>query len=637
MRRTRMLLATAVLAAALPAGTPAAAATPTVTKTTRTWDVLVGPGGDQPCRILGDLYVPSNATSSRPAPVILTTNGFGGDKDDQAWIGQAFGKQGYVVLSYSGLGFGGSGCNIQLDDPDWDGKAASQLIGWLGQQSFVAKDGPGDPRVGMIGGSYGGQVQYAAASVDRRLDTIVPIITWNDLAYALAPNNRALGAQPPGLTAGVPKWHWTTFFHAVGLAQPALHPDSTPKPPSSCPGFDPRVCPAYQGIAARGYADEETEALVRHASVATYIDKIRIPTLIMQGEADTLFNLNEAVATYHGLKARGVPVKLVFQSWGHSDSSPAPGELDHANPMQSYQGQLVAAWFAKHLKGQRVSTGAEFEYFRPWVKYTGNAAPAYGRARAFPVGATMPFYLSGSNALVTGRAAVKAGSTTFGTPPGGQPGSYSETSAVQNEPPFAHFPPSDPPGTFAAFSTAPLPRALDTVGIPTLDVRIADPFTSPVDPALQAVVYAKIYDVAPDGAVTLVHRLVSPVRIDDPSRPVRIYLPGIVHRFAAGHVLRVVLATSDQAYLNNRTPHLLTVATDPANPGVLRLPVLAATGSGAGAGAARPAAGGSAAGAPKVLGSRVLAATGGRTPTLPVAPLLAGALGVLIIRRRRSA
>lgn len=572
MRRTPLLLATAMLTAALPALPPAAAAI-TVTKTTRTWDVVVGPGNDQACRIVGDVYVPSSARRT-PAPAILTTNGFGGSKDDQAWIGAAFGKRGYVVLSYSGLGFGGSGCNISLDDPDWDGKAASQLIGWLGRQRYVKKDRPGDPRVGMIGGSYGGQVQYAAASVDRRLDTIVPIITWNDLAYALAPNNLALGAQPAGVTAGVPKWHWTTFFHALGLAQPALHPDATPKPPSSCPGFDPRVCPAYWGIAARGYADEETERFVRHASVATYVDKVRIPTLIMQGEADTLFNLNEAVATYRALKRRGVPVKLVFQSWGHSNSTPAPGELDQANPERSYQGQLVARWFDHYLKGSRVSTGPGFEYFRPWVRYTGNAGPAYGKAAAYPVGTTLPFYLSGSGALVTSRTRVAAGSTTFGSPPGGQPASYSETSAVQNQPPFAHFPPSDPPGTYAAFTSRPLRAALDTVGIPTLDVRISDPAAAPGNPALETVLFAKIYDVAPDGSITLVHRLVSPVRIADQSKRVRIYLPGIVHRFAAGHALRVVLATTDQSYLNARTPHVVTITSDPAAPGVLRLPVL---------------------------------------------------------------
>ena len=71
-------------------------------------------------------------------PAILTTNGFGGSKDDQAGIGKAFASLGYVVLSYSGLGFGGSQCKITLDDPDWDGKSATQLISYLGGASGIA-------------------------------------------------------------------------------------------------------------------------------------------------------------------------------------------------------------------------------------------------------------------------------------------------------------------------------------------------------------------------------------------------------------------------------------------------------------------------------------------------------------------
>src|ERR671920_777470 len=38
----------------------------------------------------------------------------------------------YAVLSYSGLGFGGSDCKITLDDPDWDGVAGRQLVSYLG-------------------------------------------------------------------------------------------------------------------------------------------------------------------------------------------------------------------------------------------------------------------------------------------------------------------------------------------------------------------------------------------------------------------------------------------------------------------------------------------------------------------------
>ena len=88
----------------------------------------------------------------------------------------------------------------------------------------------------------------------------------------------------------------------------------------------------------------------------------------MQGQNDTLFNLQEAVATYRGLRAQGTPVKMIWQSWGHSGGgTPAPGELDMAEPASSYEGKRVLHWFARYLKDKDVSTGPRFSYFRDWV------------------------------------------------------------------------------------------------------------------------------------------------------------------------------------------------------------------------------------------------------------------------------
>jgi ABC-2 type transport system ATP-binding protein len=570
MRRVALL---AVAAASL-VYAPAARAEVTVTKTTVHVDTTVGPDGTTHCDVVGDLYVPSTATAAAPAPAILTTNGFGGSKDDQAGTGDAFAKRGYVVLSYSGLGFGGSGCNIQLDDRDWDGKAAEDLVTYLAALDYVKKDAPGDPRVGMIGGSYGGQVQYAAAAVDKRIDTLIPLITWHDLAYSLTPNNVALGAQPPGVTPGVPKMEWTELFFALGASQPAQHPDTTPVPPSTCPGFDPRVCPANASSAALGYPTQDTIDFLRHASVATFLDDVDVPVLVAQGEADTLFNLNEAVAVYQGLKARKVPVKLMFQSWGHSNLGPAPGELDLANPEGTYQGQVFAAWFDKWLKDMPVDTGPEFEFFRPWVTYTGSAEPAYGHAPRYPLKDTLPLSLSGTDALVGPGSVVAPGTATFVAPPGGEPASYSETAFAQDQEPAKSIPPSDPPGTFAAFSTAPLLSDVDVVGVPVLDVTLSSP-TATADPATQPVVFAKLYDVAPDGSLALPNRLVAAARIAPTNGKARIHLPGIVARFAEGHRLRLVLASTDQSYANSRVPHVVTVTNDAASPNTLTLPVAA--------------------------------------------------------------
>ena len=45
-------------------------------------------------------------------------------------------------------------------------------------------------------------------------------------------------------------------------------------------------------------------ALAKHASVVSYVKQIKAPTLLVQGQKDTLFNLNEAVATYARCRRR---------------------------------------------------------------------------------------------------------------------------------------------------------------------------------------------------------------------------------------------------------------------------------------------------------------------------------------------
>src|SRR3954452_17768861 len=138
MPRFAAPLVAALLGGTLAATPPAQAADPAYTMQTLHFAVQTGPTGETPCDIVGDLYTPTAASPAARVPAILTTNGFGGSKDDQAGLGKAFSARGYVVLSYSGLGFGGSGCKITLDDPDYDGRAATQLISYLGGAGGIA-------------------------------------------------------------------------------------------------------------------------------------------------------------------------------------------------------------------------------------------------------------------------------------------------------------------------------------------------------------------------------------------------------------------------------------------------------------------------------------------------------------------
>ena len=83
------------------------------------------------------------------------------------------------------------------------------------------KDAPGDPRLGAIGGSYGGGYQFLGAFEELRLhgkpvfDALAPEITWNDLnqqprargrrAHRVGPRTRGRRPADPGAaTSGLP-------------------------------------------------------------------------------------------------------------------------------------------------------------------------------------------------------------------------------------------------------------------------------------------------------------------------------------------------------------------------------------------------------------------------------------------------
>ncbi|MFE7753509.1 CocE/NonD family hydrolase [Streptomyces sp. NPDC057429] len=543
------------------------------------------PAGDGTCTVDADLYRPAGVDAEHPAPAVLVTNGFGGSKSDgsTAAMGKAFAARGYVGLVYSGLGFGESGCLITLDDPAVDGRAASGLVDFLAgtraaddgtEADFVTGDGPGDPRVGMIGGSYGGAVQLATASVDHRVDALVPLVTWNDLAYALSPNATGAVRGVSSDTPGVFKWQWTNGFYLMGEVQPLLVPGLDPSRSGSltCLHFAPRACDTIRLLNSGRYPADRTEAMLAYArsvSPAAYLPAVTAPTLLVQGQADSLFNLNEATATYRTLRAQGTTTKMIWQAWGHSGGQ-AQGELDLAtgNLETSYVGQRILAWFDRYLRHEEdTDTGPAFAYYRDWTS-------GYGTAPAVPA-LSRTMYLSGDGTLVDSRAEVTHGSRRYTNRL--LPTSHSESSlagliGLTDPAPY------DTRGTHLGWTSAPLTAPVDVVGAPRATLKVNSPAAERVqnsgDAADKLVLFAKVYDVAPDGTQRLVNRLVAPVRVPDVARPFTVELPGIVHRYEAGHRLRFVIAAGDTAYFGNRGVKPVTVVSAPRDTGVLMLPVV---------------------------------------------------------------
>ncbi|WP_317454075.1 CocE/NonD family hydrolase [Streptomyces sp. TRM68416] len=571
----------AALSAPLALTAPAATATGQYTVTALKFTVRAG---DRTCAVDADLYRPTGVDREHPAPAVLATNGFGGSKSDGSTdaIGKAFAQRGYVSLVYSGLGFGRSGCLISLDDPAIDGAAASQLVDFLGGKrsaddgttaDFVTLDAAGDPRLGMIGGSYGGAVQLATAAVDPRVDALVPMITWHDLAYSLDPNN-AVGAD------GVPgafKWQWANGFYLIGEGQTLLAPGLDPSRINSlaCLHFVSPACDTVRTLNSGRYPAEETARLLAYArsvSPVSYLSRVKAPTLLVQGQADSLFNLNEATATYKTLKAQGTPTKMIWQSWGHSGGQVA-GELSlgQGNVETSYVGRRILAWFDRYLGKKNVDTGPAFAYYRDW---TDDPASAYATADRLPA-LSRKLYLSGDGKLVDNRSKVARGSRTYTN--WLIPTSHSESSlaGMIGLPDPA---PYDTKGTYLGWTSEPLARATDVVGAPRATLKVVSPKAERTqnsgDAADRLVLFAKLYDIAPDGSRTLVHRLVAPVRVPDVTKSFTVTLPGIVHRYEKGHRLRFVVAASDDAYFGNRGIKPVTVVSAPEDTGVLRLPVV---------------------------------------------------------------
>ena len=214
------------------------------------------------------VYLPAKT----PAPAILLAHGLGGSKRDLDSEARSLAEHGYVVLAYTARGFGRSGGLIHLDAPSYEVADASKLISYLATLPQVLKDAPGDPRVGVAGSSYGGGLALLLSAYDKRVDAVGADITWNDLSQALFPN--AAGGQP-----GVFKKLWAGQLFASAAQRKG----------GACGRFAPDLCAAYQQAASTGEPDASILALLKASSPAGVLSRITAPTLLSQGEQDSLF------------------------------------------------------------------------------------------------------------------------------------------------------------------------------------------------------------------------------------------------------------------------------------------------------------------------------------------------------------
>jgi ABC-2 type transport system ATP-binding protein len=324
------------------------------------------------------------------APTVLMTHGWAGtrQRDENAGSSEDLGgtgvgplrKAGFNVLTWDSRGFGESGGVVTVDYKDNEGRDAVALIDWLATQPEAQLDKAGDPRVGMHGVSYAGGIEWVTAAIDKRVDAIAPAISWHSLLTALYRED--LGKEG-----------WGSALYAAG----------TPAANAQGGGLDPHITSAFTSGLATGHFSAEDRAWFESRGPGdALVGQVRVPTLMLQGTADTLFTLSESMRNEAILRKNGVPHKLIWFCGGHGTC------LTGAGPAGRLE-KATVAWLRRNLAGQRsVDTGPGFEWLADDAQW--RTTPA------FPPPAGTPLTARGSGTLVLNPADALSGTPVAAGP-----------------------------------------------------------------------------------------------------------------------------------------------------------------------------------------------------------------------------
>ncbi|MCX2932056.1 peptidase S15 [Mycobacterium sp. CVI_P3] len=276
------------------------------------------PAGDLAPTILNG---PGLATAGQTDP--YTTYGI-----DELTPGvQSLRDAGYNVVTWDPRGEFASGGILQLDSPAFEGRDVTAMINWIATQPTSALDATNDPKVGMVGGSYGGGIQLVSAGTDSRIDAIVPGIAWNSLNDALYPDKA-----------------FKTSYSSLLLLSLVL----------SNARINNQI---YLGVTTGvllGWLSNTAQAVLSSSGPDFVVPNISAPTLFEQGTIDVLFTLQQAIDNAEAL-APGVPVHMIWSCVGHgvclTTDTTGTRNLDAA-----------LSWLDQYVKGEAVSVSPNFQY-----------------------------------------------------------------------------------------------------------------------------------------------------------------------------------------------------------------------------------------------------------------------------------
>jgi ABC-2 type transport system ATP-binding protein len=475
------------------------------------------------------LYLPIKS----PAPAILIAHGFGGSKDSVATDAKYFASKGYAVLTWTARGFGKSTGQISMNSVEGEAKDTSALISYLAKSKYVLQDKSGDPRVGIMGSSYGGANALMTASQDSRIDAVIADITWSNLQSDLFPQS-VDGSKDSGPFKKV----WAgTFFSAVSLQSAYL---------GECGSFNQDWCNAYRNAVINGEPSAAEKKLLASVSPENFVSKISAPTLLSQGQADSLFPLTESYGTAEIIKKANpkLPLSMIWHAGGHD------GGINQSD----YLREQYLKWFKKYLSNAKI----DFPTFQ-FTKTNGSISlqdstviPKVFSSSQLPI-AAQQHQLQLVSPAVAVAYPIGGVPTAISAFPGiGSAGALASkvVSAISG------FSPAFLPGQSGFLESAPLTEPISIVGPSSIKVRV----TSTTG---DATLFFSLVTKSPSGAITQPNGIVAPVwltNIPKTGADVTIDLPSTILDASVGDVVAVGISSTDQAYELPKLSRFYTVS-----------------------------------------------------------------------------
>lgn len=463
------------------------------------------------------LFIPKSV----PAPAIMIAHGFGGSKDSVKSQAEYFRKAGYVVLTWSARGFGKSTGQIMMNSIDGEISDSKTLIDYLSENKDVKKNPNGDPLVGIMGSSYGGADALMTASVDPRIDAVIADITWNNLENALFPQSID-GSTEPGPFKKV----WAGTFFTGGALQNAYL--------GECGSFADVWCSSYKKSASGKPLTADDIKLLNSVSPSSYLNSFKVPLLLSQGQADSLFPLSESYKTASALRKLNprADISMIWHAGGHD------GGIDESQ----FLNQNYLTWFNHYLRGNK-SEIPRFQYTNIKGSISlqdSTVIPKTFTSESLPIDSQIQ-----SLPIVTPVTAISY-------PVGGVPTAISalpglgSANAVAGRllSNVAGFSPAFLPGQSGFLESAPLDKPLTIIGPSKIKVRITST-------SKDATLFFSLVTKSPTGAIFQPNGIVAPIKLNNIPKKgseVTVTLPAVILNAAIGDQIAVGISSTDQGY-----------------------------------------------------------------------------------------